>query len=312
MKQNNCQNNKGCRTVDLGKLSFVSVSDGDAKQRCSATVYDIGITFKVLNPNQPAAIILIKALQTGCRIYAEGELDMKKTGLLAIVLSIMLAFSGSAGVQAAGSTAAAAGNTAAATAAAQLQNPAVLQLAQTLTVLYASNPMYQQLYAAGFDAIYYAINNPQVAVKTNYDPAAMYNDFLTVGSKAGKLPSDPAFTATLQALLGTSAAATATAATVKATAAAAANTAAAAAAAKSTAAQVVQVAKGTNAGKTVTLPQTIAGGQTYVLNINTMKFHRPGCSSASDIYPQNRYTVTSTAAAVEAAGFSPCGRCNPQ
>ena len=49
----------------------------------------------------------------------------------------------------------------------------------------------------------------------------------------------------------------------------------------------------------------------YVLNKNTMKFHYPSCSSASQIKESNREYFTGERAEVIARGFSPCGRCHP-
>ena len=51
--------------------------------------------------------------------------------------------------------------------------------------------------------------------------------------------------------------------------------------------------------------------QTYVLNTNTHKFHRPGCSSVGDIKPENYSTYTGTRDSVVAMGYQPCGRCDP-
>ena len=49
----------------------------------------------------------------------------------------------------------------------------------------------------------------------------------------------------------------------------------------------------------------------YVLNKNTMKFHYPSCSSASQIKESNREYFTGNRDDVIARGFSPCGRCHP-
>ncbi len=48
----------------------------------------------------------------------------------------------------------------------------------------------------------------------------------------------------------------------------------------------------------------------YVASINSDKFHFPSCSSASQISDENKIYFTSREEAV-AAGYSPCGRCNP-
>lgn len=49
----------------------------------------------------------------------------------------------------------------------------------------------------------------------------------------------------------------------------------------------------------------------YVLNKSTKKFHKPSCSSATNIKPSNREYFTGTREAVIARGFEPCKRCNP-
>lgn len=48
----------------------------------------------------------------------------------------------------------------------------------------------------------------------------------------------------------------------------------------------------------------------YVGNANTKKFHLPSCSSVEDISEKNKVSFASREEAV-AAGYVPCGRCNP-
>ncbi len=50
---------------------------------------------------------------------------------------------------------------------------------------------------------------------------------------------------------------------------------------------------------------------TYVLNLNTMKFHKPKCSSVKDITENNRKDVTMSREEIISQGFEPCKRCNP-
>ena len=50
---------------------------------------------------------------------------------------------------------------------------------------------------------------------------------------------------------------------------------------------------------------------TYVLNTNTMKFHKPTCRSVKQIKPQNRLDTVATRKDVVAQGYSSCGICNP-
>ena len=50
---------------------------------------------------------------------------------------------------------------------------------------------------------------------------------------------------------------------------------------------------------------------TYVVNSNTGKFHRPGCSSVSQMKQKNRLDTTESRDQLIAEGYSPCKRCNP-
>ncbi len=58
------------------------------------------------------------------------------------------------------------------------------------------------------------------------------------------------------------------------------------------------------------LPDT-TGEITYVANTNTHKFHRPTCSSVSDMKAKNRWDTTLTREELIAQGYEPCKRCNP-
>lgn len=50
---------------------------------------------------------------------------------------------------------------------------------------------------------------------------------------------------------------------------------------------------------------------TYILNINTHKFHDPSCSSVDQMSDSNKEEFTGTRDEVIAMGYEPCGRCNP-
>lgn len=50
---------------------------------------------------------------------------------------------------------------------------------------------------------------------------------------------------------------------------------------------------------------------TYILNTNTRKFHRPDCSSVKKIKDKNKAEFTGTREEAIAAGYDPCGNCNP-
>ena len=50
---------------------------------------------------------------------------------------------------------------------------------------------------------------------------------------------------------------------------------------------------------------------TYVLNTNSMKFHRPDCPSVEDIASDNRKTYTGNRQELIERGYKPCGSCKP-
>ena len=57
--------------------------------------------------------------------------------------------------------------------------------------------------------------------------------------------------------------------------------------------------------------ETEATEQTYILNTNTHKFHRPTCKSVDDIKEKNKKTSTESRDSLIEQGYSPCKRCNP-
>ena len=56
-------------------------------------------------------------------------------------------------------------------------------------------------------------------------------------------------------------------------------------------------------------PDTIS--ETYILNTNSRKFHRPDCSSTSQISDANREEYTGTREELIEQGYTPCGYCKP-
>lgn len=56
-------------------------------------------------------------------------------------------------------------------------------------------------------------------------------------------------------------------------------------------------------------PDTIS--EPYILNTNSLKFHRPDCSSASQISDANREEYTGTREELIKQGYTPCGYCKP-
>lgn len=51
--------------------------------------------------------------------------------------------------------------------------------------------------------------------------------------------------------------------------------------------------------------------QTYILNTNTKKIHRPTCSSVSQMKETNKQTYEGTIEELENMGYTPCKKCNP-
>ena len=52
-------------------------------------------------------------------------------------------------------------------------------------------------------------------------------------------------------------------------------------------------------------------GETYILNTNNHKFHKPDCSSVSTMKDSNKETFTGSRSDLIAQGYEPCGRCKP-
>ena len=59
------------------------------------------------------------------------------------------------------------------------------------------------------------------------------------------------------------------------------------------------------------IPAGSGEGTHYVLNTNTHRFHYPDCSSAGRISAENRADFTGDRSELIAAGYSPCGKCDP-
>lgn len=51
--------------------------------------------------------------------------------------------------------------------------------------------------------------------------------------------------------------------------------------------------------------------ETYILNTNTKKFHKPDCSSVSGMSESNRKQVKTTRSELIEEGYAPCKNCNP-
>ncbi len=54
-----------------------------------------------------------------------------------------------------------------------------------------------------------------------------------------------------------------------------------------------------------------SGKKTYILNTNTMVFHKPDCPSAEQTLPKNKKTYSGTRASCIEKGYKPCSVCEP-
>lgn len=61
-----------------------------------------------------------------------------------------------------------------------------------------------------------------------------------------------------------------------------------------------------------TVSENVSGStSTYVLNVNTGKFHNPTCRDLDKMSPENAAEFNGTRSEAIAQGYSPCGHCNP-
>lgn len=51
--------------------------------------------------------------------------------------------------------------------------------------------------------------------------------------------------------------------------------------------------------------------ESYILNTNTKKFHRPSCASVKQMKESNKKSSSESRDAIIAAGYDPCKKCNP-
>ena len=65
------------------------------------------------------------------------------------------------------------------------------------------------------------------------------------------------------------------------------------------------------ADQRVALDGTGEATGTYVLNIRSIRFHRPGCAGIREMNEKNRVDFTGSRGILLATGFQPCQMCNP-
>ena len=58
-----------------------------------------------------------------------------------------------------------------------------------------------------------------------------------------------------------------------------------------------------------TTPEPATSSYSYVLNTNTMRIHKPDCSSVNEMNPKNRQPTNESIAELEAEGYVKCKRC---
>ena len=64
-------------------------------------------------------------------------------------------------------------------------------------------------------------------------------------------------------------------------------------------------------GQTSKLDPQSEKEQTYILNTNTRKFHKPDCSGVKDIKEKNKETYKGKRSDLIQEGYDPCGKCKP-
>ncbi len=75
---------------------------------------------------------------------------------------------------------------------------------------------------------------------------------------------------------------------------------------------VIDYATGDNREEAAAPTEAPADGEvTYILNVNSNRFHRPDCSGVASISHNNRRDYTGSREALIAQGYTPCGTCNP-
>lgn len=57
--------------------------------------------------------------------------------------------------------------------------------------------------------------------------------------------------------------------------------------------------------------ETASQNGSYILNLDSQKFHRPGCSSVGQMKDSNKQEFTGTREELISQGYDPCKRCNP-
>lgn len=62
---------------------------------------------------------------------------------------------------------------------------------------------------------------------------------------------------------------------------------------------------------TYDIPEQQQTSETYVLNTNTQKFHRPSCNEVKKIAPENYATSSESRDSIIAQKYKACKKCNP-
>ena len=75
---------------------------------------------------------------------------------------------------------------------------------------------------------------------------------------------------------------------------------------------IVAISDGKNiTWETGTVTKTANENVTFILNVNSKKFHLPSCSGIAKISKNNRREFTGSREELIADGYSPCGTCKP-
>ncbi len=72
-----------------------------------------------------------------------------------------------------------------------------------------------------------------------------------------------------------------------------------------------ETAEAPQENETAAAASTTDESATYILNTNSKKFHKPGCSSVSQMSDKNKKEYTGSRQSLIDQGYSPCGNCKP-
>ena len=73
----------------------------------------------------------------------------------------------------------------------------------------------------------------------------------------------------------------------------------------------IEIDYSTGESKQIKTSTSDVKGETYILNTSSRKFHRPDCSSVSQIKNENKKSFSGSRSEMISQGYKPCGYCKP-